>query len=96
LGTVTQNLSDLDWSNVLLDYAYLTLQVKAVASMSVTLPSSWSSGRYTSSHSTIAHYVTSVEKVREQASPVGFSVSWDGLSPFQLSILAALGMTRGR
>jgi hypothetical protein len=96
LGTVTQNLSDLDWSNVLLDYAYLTLQVKAVASMSVTLPPSWSAGRMTSTHSTIAHYVTSVEKVREQASPVGFSVSWDGLSPFQLSILAALGMTRGR
>lgn len=33
-------------------------------------------------------------KIRRQANPFGFGVSWDGLSPFQLSILAALGMTR--
>ncbi len=97
MGTVVQNLSDLDWSNVLLDYAYLTLQVKTVVSMNVSVPPSWgTTSLYTPSHSTLAHTVTTIEKVREQASPVGFSVSWTGLSPFQLSILAALGMTRGR
>lgn len=35
-------------------------------------------------------------KVRRQANPYGFGVSWDGLSSFQTSILAALGISRGR
>ncbi len=94
MGTVVQNLSDLDWSNVLLDYAYLTLQVKTVVSRSIIMPTTY--GTMRTSHNTIAEVVTTTERVREQASPVGFSVSWNGLSPFQLSILAALGMTRGR
>jgi len=33
-------------------------------------------------------------KKRVGASPYGFGVSWDGLSPFQISILTALGITR--
>lgn len=33
-------------------------------------------------------------KVRRRANPFGFGVSWDGLSPFQLSIAAALGLSR--
>jgi len=35
-------------------------------------------------------------KVRQVANPYGFGVSWDGLSTFQASILAALGLTKGR
>jgi len=35
-------------------------------------------------------------KVRRGANPFGFGVSWDGLSSFQASILAALGITRHR
>ena len=96
IGTVAQNLSDLDWSNVLLDYAYLTTVVKTTSSIGVNMPASWSSGRYTTSTPFIAQRWVTTEKVREQASPYGFSVSWTGLNPFQLSILAALGMTRGR
>nr|QDH87855.1 MAG: hypothetical protein H2RhizoLitter49830_000001 [Leviviridae sp.] len=33
-------------------------------------------------------------KTRRRANPFGFGVSWDGLSPKQLSIAAALGITR--
>lgn len=33
-------------------------------------------------------------KVRRRANPYGFGVDWDGLNPFQLSILAALGVSR--
>lgn len=33
-------------------------------------------------------------KLRRRANPFGFGVSWDGLSPFQLSIAAALGLSR--
>jgi len=35
-------------------------------------------------------------KVRQEANPYGFGVSWDGISSFQASILAALGLTKGR
>lgn len=33
-------------------------------------------------------------KLRRRANPFGFGVSWDGLSPLQLSIAAALGLSR--
>jgi hypothetical protein len=33
-------------------------------------------------------------KQRKEANPFGFGVSWDGLSPFQVSIAAALGINR--
>lgn len=35
-------------------------------------------------------------KIRRGANPYGFGVSWSGLSAFQTSILAALGVTKGR
>jgi len=35
-------------------------------------------------------------KLRRKANPYGFGVGWEGLSSFQLSILAALGITRAR
>lgn len=35
-------------------------------------------------------------KKRQGANPYGFGVTWDGLSPFQVSIITALGLTKGR
>lgn len=35
-------------------------------------------------------------KVRRKANPFGFGITWDGLSPLQLAIAAALGLSRGR
>lgn len=40
--------------------------------------------------------LTDEVKQRIQASPYGFGLSWNGFSPQQLSILASLGITRGR
>lgn len=40
--------------------------------------------------------VESVSKRRIPASPFGFSIGWEGLSPTQLAITAALGITRLR
>ena len=95
LGSLAANISMLDWSNILLDYAYLTFVVKTTSAVTWSGPKTLSNG-VKLSHSYIANSYTVEEKIREQASPFGFSVSWDGLSPFQLSILAALGMSRGR
>jgi hypothetical protein len=44
---------------------------------------------------TPVEYVTHT-KQRVQANPFGFGISWDGLSPFQISIAAALGLSKGR
>jgi len=33
-------------------------------------------------------------KQRQRANPFGFGLKWDDLSPFQLSILTALGISR--
>jgi hypothetical protein len=33
-------------------------------------------------------------KRRTEANPFGFGVAWEGLSPFQISIAAALGISR--
>jgi hypothetical protein len=38
--------------------------------------------------------LTTEVKKRRKANPYGFGVRWDGLSAFQYSILAALGITR--
>jgi len=35
-------------------------------------------------------------KLRKKANPYGFGLTWDGLSPRQLAILGALGITRGK
>lgn len=96
LGSIASNLSMLDWSNVLLDYAYLTFVVKTTSSVSVKLASSAIAANTTVNGTYFAQGFETIEKIREQASPYGFGVSWDGLNPFQLSILAALGMSRGR
>jgi hypothetical protein len=41
---------------------------------------------------TSSYYLDSKE--RHAASPYGFGVGWDDFSPYQLSILMALGLTR--
>jgi hypothetical protein len=35
-------------------------------------------------------------KIRRRANPFGFGLTWDGLSTFQKSIIAALGISKGR
>ncbi len=95
LGNAVQNLSALDWSNVLLDYSYLTVKTQTVMTSALTA-NSWNTGATSLANGFMSQRIVSTEKIREQASPLGFSVGWNGLSPFQLSILAALGMTRGR
>jgi len=45
---------------------------------------------------TLTSVVYKRTRQRRRANPFGFGLTWDGLSSFQLSILAALGMSRGR
>jgi len=45
---------------------------------------------------TLTSVVYKRTRQRRRANPFGFGFSWDGLSSYQLSILAALGISRGR
>lgn len=44
---------------------------------------------------TLESRVITRTRQRRRANPFGFGIAWDGLNPFQLSILAALGISRG-
>lgn len=44
----------------------------------------------------LSSYVLIRTKRRREANPFGFGIGWEGLSPFQLSIAAALGLSRLR
>lgn len=45
---------------------------------------------------TASHHEAYRLRQRRQATPYGFGLSWDEFSPYQLSILTALGISRGR
>jgi len=52
-------------------------------------PSPFKNGAGTGSISLITE-----TKQRVRANPFGFGITWEGLSPFQLSIAAALGISK--
>lgn len=97
LGAIAQNLNSMQLSNVLLDYAYLTVRSRytGTSTLEVSSVSGYLTGKADCSRFN-KQMLTIEETVREGASPFGFSFSWAGLSQFQLSILAALGMSRAR
>jgi len=94
LGDVISNITNLSMKDIILDYAYLTNRIETERGILAWKPSLV--GNMTSSRYTVGHKVITVEKTRNQASPYGFSVGFDGLSPYQISILVALGLARGR
>ena len=87
LGAIISNLSD-DRDNLVADYAYLTCHTVGLVRKTVSgTLSEW--GPYTATED----LVTEV-KERYAASPYGFGIAWNGFSPRQYAILAALGMSR--
>jgi len=88
-GDVVSNLSD--WSNdgLVMRYGYMmeTTIAKVTYSWKMTNPVKGKPSP------TPLEFVT-VTKVRRGANPFGFGVTWDGLSPLQAAIAAALGLSR--
>lgn len=102
VGDVVSNLSTNAVDNLVADYAYIMREktVSQVASahgswVGYGAPGDpsyyWPSG--TASAMSV-HSVTT--KSRDRGTPYGLGLTWDGLSPYQQSILAALGMSRSR
>jgi hypothetical protein len=99
-GDVINNISQFAGSGLVLRYGYL-MEESIVTDIYSLEGHSWKSGLAgrpnTLSRVKIPNsvYITHV-KQRIRANPYGFGVTWDALSAFQLSILAALGISRDR
>lgn len=89
-GDVISNLSDFAEFGLVLRYGYM------MEHTIVTDTYSLEGGQLSDGTPFICPPLVLVNetKVRKQANPYGFGVSWDTLSTFQLSILSALGITR--
>lgn len=89
VGGFLENISNLGQDNLVLQYGYLMRQHRReVTHYQKLVPAQ---GPAVDAWQKFG----SVAKLRTHASPYGFGVNFDGLSPRQLAILAALGASRG-
>lgn len=86
-GDVLSNISNAALYGQVLRYGYLMEKTTIVDRNHLELPQCKVATKFDS-------VVKTTIKRRIQANPFGFGVSFDGLNAYQLSILAALGMTR--
>lgn len=88
-GDVVSNISDAITDGLVMRYGY----IMCTTIHKVTYTSKASGLKDLNNPVPPLTYVTET-KVRKRANPFGFGLSWEGLSPLQLSIAAALGLSR--
>lgn len=90
-GSVVHNLSSFKLGGLVMRYGYIMEET------STTITYSMPATGITGVPGTVPpSVITSVTKRRRPANPFGFGLSWEGLSPAQLLITAALGISRLR
>lgn len=89
MGDVISNLQDYFTDGLVMPYGYL--MEETIVTDTYTLEPNPGVTPFPANVAKIV-LVTHTKK-RRQANPFGFGLTWDGLSPFQLSILSALGIT---
>jgi len=91
-GDVISNLTDMATDGLVLRYGYM--MEETIVSHEHTLTGL----RWRSAHrpANVTLYAVTHTKKRVPATPYGFGLTWTSFTPRQLSILAALGVTRGR
>jgi len=89
-GDVISNLTDRGLYGLVMRYGYVMEHTITTDTYTLVQPSSPTAKKMLGS----PLRVITETKQRRGANPYGFGVSWDGLSPFQGSILAALGISR--
>lgn len=94
-GNVLSNLSDFTTGGLIMRYGYV-METKTVTDTYTLSGYSKRISNAPSRPEECSMSFTTEVKRRRRANPFGFGVDWDSLSPFQLSILAALGMSQGR
>jgi hypothetical protein len=98
-GEVITNVTNFGLAGLVLRYGYMmettiervTAEVGKTEFYSTDKPFGKDLRTYSSGCSS---YIETVTKRRMPASPFGFGIGWEGLSPTQLAITAALGITR--
>lgn len=90
-GSVISNATSMGLAGLVMSYGYIMEEKTIIETYSMPASGIISSGGPPPSST-----VTSTVKYRREANPFGFGISWEGLSPAQLAITAALGITRLR
>ena len=92
-GQVLANLNYFATQGLIMRYGYVMETKTTTDTYIMTGPTLRMAGSNPVPITPTLSFVT-VTKKRRQANPFGFGVSYEGLSPFQLSIIAALGLSR--
>lgn len=87
-GAVVDNLSDYLVHGLVMRYGYIMQTAERTSTYTLT------GHRLRGFSSPISCSFTTTVKQRYRATPFGFGLSWDGFTPFQASIVAALGISR--
>jgi hypothetical protein len=97
-GDVINNISNFATAGLVMRYGYMmeeTIERVSVECNSTSLRRKNSKGNYGLTElGPCTRGEESVTKRRYPANPFGFGIGWEGLSPTQLAITAALGITR--
>jgi hypothetical protein len=88
-GDVVSNLSDWAVDGLVMRYGYVMETITHEVAYTWT-PTTTVRGKPVPTPVTFG----TITKQRRQANPFGFGVTWDGLSPLQAAIAAALGLSR--
>jgi hypothetical protein len=89
VGDVLSTVGDMMSQGLVMKYGYLMEETSVRVTYSLT------GVQFNGKPAPVPNsYLEVITKKRVKASPFGFGISWDGLSPFQVSILAALGFSR--
>jgi hypothetical protein len=93
MGNVIQNVTNFATQGSILRYGYVMETTTITDTYTLRGLTKRVSGSVPVSIEPTISFTTEV-KQRRKANPFGFGLTWEGLSPFQLSIAAALGLSR--
>jgi hypothetical protein len=88
-GMVVHNFSEMASHGLVMKYGYIMEEKSVTSTYSMDR-----SGLVGTNGPPPPSQTIQVSKLRHEANPFGFGLSWEGLSPSQLLITAALGITR--
>lgn len=90
IGDIMSNISDAIQFGLVMQYGYIMEE-----KISTTLYSHRGATTCNGTSLDCDQVFTKKVMTRRPASPFGFGLTWDGFSPSQLAVIAALGLTRG-
>jgi len=94
-GDVINNVTNFGLAGLVLRYGFIMEETRSIVAVNMGPQACFAkAGQPTVMSESASCGYEIVTKRRSSASPFGFSIGWEGLSPTQLAITAALGITR--